>query len=190
MKKLRKSLIAVASFLVALSLVGGSASAEGIDPVSAEHEFVGRLNDLRAAHGLHSLSIDPALTDVARQWAAQMASVNQISHRRDLTSVAPSNWLVLGENVGAGPAVDAVHDALVASPSHLANLVDPRFRQVGVGVVVVDGKMFVAQNFMTADGSSAAAGKACKAKRCKAAKRKAVAKRKAAPKRKAAASRR
>ncbi len=185
MQKLRRSLVAVASFVVALSLVGGSASAEEIDPAIAEHEFVGRLNDLRAAHGLHSLSIDPALTDVARQWAAQMASVNQISHRRDLTSVAPSNWLVLGENVGAGPTVGPIHDALVASPSHFANLVDPRFRQVGVGVVVVDGKMFVAQNFMTVESSPSAAGKACKAKRCKAA-----AKRKAAPKRKAAARRR
>ncbi len=185
MQKLRKSLVAVATFLVAISLVGGSAAADQIDPVSAEHEFVGRLNDVRAAHGLGSVAVDPALTEVARNWAAQMASVNQISHRSDLTSVAPSNWLVLGENVGAGPAVGPIHEALMASPTHYANLVDPRFRQVGVGVVVVDGKIFVAQNFMTAE-APAAAKKVCKARRCKTVKRKAVAKRKAAPKRKAA----
>ncbi len=187
MHKLRKSLLAVATFLVAISLVGGSASAEEVDPIAAEHEFVGRLNDLRAEHGIGPLAIDPALTEIARDWAAQMAGANQISHRRNLTAVAPSNWLVLGENVGAGPAVAPVHDALVASPTHYANLVNPRFRQVGVGVVVVGAKMFVAQNFMTPEDAAPAAAKACKAKRCKAAaKRKAAGKRKAAPKGKAA----
>lgn len=187
MQKLRKTLLAVATFLVAISLVGGSASADEIDPLGAEHEFVGRLNDLRAEHGLNPLAVDPALTEIARDWATQMAGANQISHRRNLTAVAPSNWLVLGENVGAGPAVTPVHDALVASPTHYANLVNPRFRQVGVGVVVVGGKLFVAQNFMTPEEAKPAAAKACKAKRCKAAaKRKAAAKGKAPRKGKAA----
>ncbi len=183
MQKLRKSLVAIATLLVALSLVAESAAAEDIDPVGAEHEFVNRLNDLRAAHGLNTLSVDPALTEVARSWASQMASVNRISHRGALTAVAPPNWLVLGENVGAGPSVGPVHDALVASPSHYANLVDPRFSQVGVGVVVVGGKLFMAQNFMKAEASApAAATKACKkGRRCNAPKRKA-----SAPKRRAA----
>ncbi|MBW3615727.1 MAG: CAP domain-containing protein [Actinobacteria bacterium] len=183
MQKLRKLFVAGAALLVALSLVAEGAAAEGLDPVSAEHEFVGRLNDLRAAHGLNSLSVDPALTDVARNWASRMAAVNQISHRSDLAAVAPANWLVLGENVGAGPAVAPIHDALVASPSHYANLVDPRFRQVGVGVVVVGGKIFVAQNFMTAEAPAAV--KACKGRRCKSVKGKAV-KRKSASKRRSA----
>ncbi len=187
MHKLRKLFVAGATLLVALSLVSESAAAQDLDPVSIEHEFVGRLNDLRAAHGLHSLTVDPALTEIARNWAGRMAAANQISHRSDLVAVAPPNWLVLGENVGAGPAVGPIHDALVASPTHYANLVDPRFRQVGVGVVAVGGKIFMAQNFMTVD-APARFTKVCKGRKCKIVKAKPV-KRKGAPKRRAAGRR-
>jgi hypothetical protein len=42
----------------------------------------------------------------------------------------------------------AIHQALVNSPPHYANLTDPGFRYVGVGVVSSNGTLYVAEEFM------------------------------------------
>jgi hypothetical protein len=42
----------------------------------------------------------------------------------------------LGENVSQGDSVEAAYAALMASPSHRANMLEPAFTQVGIGVVL------------------------------------------------------
>jgi hypothetical protein len=76
-----------------------------------------------------------------------MAAANNIFHS-NLADGAPPEWVRLGENVGRGPSVDAIHNALVASPEHYRNLTDPGFRYVGVGVVNANGTLFVSEVFM------------------------------------------
>jgi hypothetical protein len=143
--------------LVTLSLFAGlaePAAAEGVDTVAAEQEFVGHINFLRASQGLGALSVDPALTQIARDWAGQMAGAGGISHRPNLADVAPSNWLKVGENVGVGPNVAGLHHAFVQSPGHYKNLVDPDFTTVGIGIVMVGDTMYVTENFMKTSGSA------------------------------------
>ncbi len=61
---------------------------------------------------------------------------------------APADWTKAGENVGRGGTVDAVWDAFMASPSHAANVLDPAFTRIGVGVVrTPDGVLYTAHRF-------------------------------------------
>jgi uncharacterized protein YkwD len=60
-----------------------------------------------------------------------------------------TTWKVLGENVAKAKTDRAANRALYASPSHRGNMLDPRFKKVGIGVVVdaKTGEMWVAQLF-------------------------------------------
>lgn len=139
----------------------------GADPLLDEQAFVAKINELRAANGVRPLSTDPTLTNVARQWAYKMALDGHISHRRDLSVGAPRTWMFLGENVGQGLDVHSLHDMFVASPGHFANLVNPRFEAIGVGVVWVGSWMFVAEEFMQGGYQVTKIKKKCHTRRCR-----------------------
>ena len=83
----------------------------------------------------------------ARDWAAGMAAAGKIWHST-LSDGITADWKKLGENVGMGGSVDGLHAAFVASPGHYANLVDPNFGHVGVGIVMSGKTIFVAEMFM------------------------------------------
>jgi hypothetical protein len=117
------------------------------DTATAESQFVTMINQLRASQGLRPLAVDPRLTTVARGWSANMASSNTLAHNPSLSSQAPSDWVKLGENVGYGPDAATIHQAFVNSAHHYANMVDPQFNAVGVGVVVSGGTMWVTEDF-------------------------------------------
>jgi uncharacterized protein YkwD len=120
------------------------------EPLSDEGAFLTKLNELRSTRGLPGLQLNGSLVGMARGWSQQMASAGTISHNPNLGVQAPSNWQRLGENVGAGPDVQQLHDAFVNSPSHYSNMVDGAFREIGIGVVIrSDGTIFVTVNFMT-----------------------------------------
>jgi hypothetical protein len=77
-----------------------------------------------------------------------MAASGGISHNPNLGSDVTGNWQKLGENVGEGPDVDTLFKAFVNSPHHYANLVDPAFSLIGIGVVVAaDGTMYTTHDF-------------------------------------------
>jgi len=143
--KLVKGMLALA---IVLSVLGLASPAQAT--TADEQLFVAKLNDLRASKGLSRLAADARLTDVARAWSAKMAAANVMSHNPALSSQAPTDWVKLGENVGYGPSVSSLHDALVASPKHYANMVDPAFNSVGIGVVMSGSTTWVTQVFMQA----------------------------------------
>jgi hypothetical protein len=142
---------AVCGFTAALVVAGTlavlSPPAGAVNDPGAEGDFVARTNSLRASKGLPGLSVNGTLAAKARNWAEHMAAVGAISHS-NLADGAPSEWHRLGENVGRGPSVDAIHNALVNSPDHYANLTDPGFQSIGVGVVNANGTYYVAEVFM------------------------------------------
>jgi hypothetical protein len=83
-----------------------------------------------------------------------MGAAGRIWHST-LSDGITADWQKLGENVGMGGTVDALHSAFVASPHHYENLVDPDFTYVGVGVVVVNGTIYVSETFMKLQSASA-----------------------------------
>jgi uncharacterized protein YkwD len=119
------------------------------------------VNSARSVAGLHALADNAGLDQVAREQAAGMAARDGIYHNPDLKSDADAagvNWELIGENVGVGPDVDAVHDGFMASPGHHYNIVYPDYNAIGVGVVSgTDGSVFVAHVFAKIAGVAATA---------------------------------
>lgn len=119
--------------------------AAGIAPAQAsseESDFVASHNSNRASNGRRALSAQSDLTSVARRHSARMAAEGSIWHNPNLTREV-SNWQVIGENVGMGPDVDTLMNAFMNSTTHRNNILDPDYNQIGVGVVVSDGTIYV-----------------------------------------------
>jgi hypothetical protein len=151
------ALLALTVGLVAAPVPAGAQT----DPGATEAEFVADINALRASKGLPKLTVHPELVGIARDWAAQMAKVDQISHNPRLAQLVQADWQKLGENVGVGMTEDKLHQAFIDSPAHYKNLVDPDFRYIGVGVVIGrDGAIFTAHQFMQLRPAAAAAAEA------------------------------
>lgn len=110
-------------------------------------QFLEATNALRASLGLAPLGGDSRLVASANGQVDVMIGSGTLAHQ-DLQDELAQGWMIVGENVGYGPNVDAIHQALVASPGHYANLVNDRFSRVGI-VVKADagGRLWVAQVF-------------------------------------------
>jgi uncharacterized protein YkwD len=136
--------IATTFAVVAGALLGaaGPARADGSPP--AEVQFVSLINQLRASRGVAVLVVDPRLVAVARMWAAPM-STPYLHHNPNIAEDGPPGWIILGENVGVGPDVASLQQAFTNSPEHYANMVEPRYNAIGLCVVGVSCRMWVAE---------------------------------------------
>lgn len=131
------------------------------DSLSAENRFVELINASRAAGGLPVLSVHPALISSGRTWANKMLAASSaaggsgclISHNPELRTAVAASWRKLGENVGCGDVdVDVLHQKFMDSPAHKANIMDPEFDSIGIGVVYDStGMMWVTEQFMDLD---------------------------------------
>lgn len=151
-------------FITIITIVGmalvqplGGATADAATRSDHESSFAELMNRERAARGLSRLSVSGDLVDYGRRHSAEMASQDDLHHSSDLRTL--SNWKLLGENVGRGGSVQALHDAFMNSPSHRDNVLRGEFSQVGVGVVVSGSTIWVTVVFRqpektTSTGSS------------------------------------
>jgi hypothetical protein len=147
-RTLSATAVLVTMAVLALGALWSAPAGAVPDPGSAEADFVARINQLRASKGLGTLSIDGELTTQSRIWAATMAGEGRIFHASDLSVGVSADWRKLGENVGVGGDVATLFQAFVDSPSHYANLVDPGFTRIGVGVVVSGDRIYTTHRFM------------------------------------------
>jgi uncharacterized protein YkwD len=118
-----------------------------------EAEFVAAINRERAAAGRPTLAVAGDLTAVARQHSRRMAEQASLHHNPNLATDV-GGWQSVGENVGTGPSVSNVHRAFMGSPGHRGNILDPEWTQVGVGVVVSGGTIWVTEVFRLPSGSA------------------------------------
>lgn len=126
---------------------------------SEEAAFINQVNATRASKGLAPLTLNVELTNLGRQWAGQMrdgvcGAGNFICHASPISAGVTQPWEKLGENVGTGPNVNAVMNAFINSPGHYANIVDPEFTHIGVGVVWDGNRMFTTHRFMKLQGAA------------------------------------
>jgi uncharacterized protein YkwD len=97
---------------------------------------------MRASRGLPALQRDAELDEVAAGHSQEMARLKTFAH------VLPTDGTVgdrlrakgwayrsVGENIGLSEDAASAHEAIASSPAHLANLLDPRHRRLGLGAV-------------------------------------------------------
>ncbi|MEM7141563.1 MAG: CAP domain-containing protein [Actinomycetota bacterium] len=148
----------VAFVVVAALTVIGSLLVQPSDSASAsagdESAFVAALNQVRAANGLPAFTVNGELSGLARGHAQVMADAGEIFHANPISAGFTGEWAKLGENVGVGASVDVLVDAFVASPGHFANIIDPNFTEIGVGVVWRDAAMYTTHRFLQLPGAA------------------------------------
>jgi peptidoglycan hydrolase-like protein with peptidoglycan-binding domain len=136
--------------LVATGLGGAVALAGTAAPASAttsvEQSFASDLNHERTAADRPALTVRSDLEQVARGQAERMASSGTLYHNPNLTAEV-TNWRWVGENVGYGPDEATVHAAFMASPAHRDNILSTDYTELGIGVVVSGGRVWVAEVF-------------------------------------------
>jgi len=105
---------------------------------------------LRSSHGLPALQRDPELDAAAEAHSREMARLRTFAHvlptdgsLGDRLRARGYAYRSIGENIGLSSDVATAHEAIVGSPAHLANLLDPRHRRLGLG----------AAGGLTADGN-------------------------------------
>jgi uncharacterized protein YkwD len=129
----------------------GSAKSRGTMTPATQLQaaLVTQINNFRAARGLPRLRVSAALTTAANGHSAQMARLGFFSHNsanggsfsQRIAQVYRArgfrSWSV-GENlVWGGPAVGAprAFRLWLSSAPHRANLLSPRWREIGLGAV-------------------------------------------------------
>jgi uncharacterized protein YkwD len=117
-------------------------------------ELLRLVNAHRAAHGLAQLTVDPALTEIARSHTARMTAAHDIWHNDPLFTRSSHHTLgisVLGENVAKNFSVAGTHAVLLGSPPHRHNIELPEFRLAGFAVQHgSNGMIFVTEDFGSA----------------------------------------
>jgi uncharacterized protein YkwD len=124
-----------------------------------------QINASRAQYGFAPLVLDGAITNVANAHAWDMLNYGYFSHTgRDGSSVrtrlsrAGVPYSHAGENIceytgiGLNGTLNWCHSAFMSEPypgynNHIANILDPDFRRVGVGIAVSGGKVVVVWDF-------------------------------------------
>lgn len=148
---------------------GVALAAEAEEELSAtagalEEELFRLTNNARERYGLPRVQSDNQLLDVARVRAADQAPAARLSHYDAGGQVAFSRlierigipYALAGENLARvpGPQFTAARragDALMQSPTHRANILEPSFDRLAVGTVVdAEGHFVFAQIFRAA----------------------------------------
>jgi Cysteine-rich secretory protein family len=140
----------LASTFVGLSPAPASASGPNTSSI------LSAVNSSRANAGRRPLSLRSDLSAVAYRWSQHMASTGTLAHNPSLTRQV-THWRWVGENVGYGPDWRSVETAFMNSPGHRSNILDRDYTQIGIGVVVKNGRVWVTQVFRSPSGSVTAA---------------------------------
>jgi uncharacterized protein YkwD len=109
------------------------------------------INRVRAENGETPLALDGQLEQVAQEHTQEMITADYFEHvspsgvtpvQRDQTSgyiPGPDVGYVIGENLAWGTlnlaTPQSIVDAWIASPAHLANILEGQYRDTGIGVL-------------------------------------------------------
>lgn len=121
--------------------------------VASDEDLATRIAALRALAGVGELRDNRVLREAAAEHAARICREGAVRHEVD--GANPEVRLrrrgivarVVGEVAARARDEDAAFDALLASPSHRAAIVDRRFTDVGVGVARVGRNLCVVADF-------------------------------------------
>lgn len=141
----------VAGLLVAMLLAFTPSPAAGAADTGTEAAFVTLVNRERTARGLAPLVVSAELSAVARDHSVRMADGRRLHHNPDLAG-SVRDWHKLGENVGRGARATSISSAFMRSTAHRNNVLAPEWREVGIGVEVRDGVVWVTQVYRAPRG--------------------------------------
>ena len=107
-----------------------------------EAEMLQLINKERQQHGLKPLQADPEMLQVARAHSQDMFARGYFAHDNpdgkdpfDRMKAANVRFNAAGENLALAQTVEIAHVNLMNSPGHRANILNPSFGRVGIGIL-------------------------------------------------------
>ena len=143
--------------LVAYLLLAASLSlfAAGPSSLTAQQQQLYQLvNAERARAGLPQLQWDSHLADAARLHTLKMAKTGELSHQFPgepnlgaRAGDAGAHFNSVAENVAYAGDVPALHNNLMHSPHHRANILSPDSNAIGIALVSRGSELYVTEDF-------------------------------------------
>lgn len=120
-----------------------------------EQELLALVNEERKRAGVGPLQVDDELREVARAHSRDMWVRGYFAHQdpdgrdaADRVRAARIRYGLVGENIALAPTLPMVHEGLMNSPDHRANILDARYKRLGIGIVLGGSNgLMVTQNF-------------------------------------------
>jgi uncharacterized protein YkwD len=107
-----------------------------------EMKMLRLVNEERTKRGLKPLQWDPQILPVARSHSQDMFVRGYFSHYTpegkdpfDRMKAAGIKYYSAGENLALGPTLSICHEGLMNSPGHRANILNPTYGRVGIGIL-------------------------------------------------------
>jgi uncharacterized protein YkwD len=142
------------------AVAAAGTSSAPIATAQLEQDLLAAHNAARAAANVPPMQMDPKLVTIARARAQDMATRSYFSHTSpggdtafSLLGQAAYAYTIAAENIARNNYPDAQSvgvsmDGFLNSPSHKENIVDARFKNVGIGVATAaDGMKYIAVIF-------------------------------------------
>jgi uncharacterized protein YkwD len=111
------------------------------DPAD-ETMMLALLNHERTSRGIKPLVMNQASRSLARSYSAEMFADGYFSHIDpagqnpfDRMKAAGITYTAAGENLALAPTLDLAEQGLMKSPGHRANILNPAFHSVGIGII-------------------------------------------------------
>jgi uncharacterized protein YkwD len=140
------------NFLLLATSLGGSAS--DADLRQAEQQIFRLANQARQDTGVEPLQWDEQAAEAARAHAKIMAEKHALSHQfsgepplRDRLGTIGLRFDSAAENVADAESPEEAHQALMNSPPHRQNLLNPKYNTLGIGVAGSGDQLYVVEDF-------------------------------------------
>jgi len=123
--------------------------------LQTEQQLLALANQARQQAGAPPLTLDSGLSQAARTHAQAMLEARQLSHQFEGEPSLPHRLAATtslqldqeAENVALDYSAEGGHEHLMLSPPHRANLLNPAYNVVGLGVVRSGDRLYIVQDF-------------------------------------------
>jgi uncharacterized protein YkwD/Mg-chelatase subunit ChlD len=122
--------------------------AVNLAPLTFDQAVIELTNAERVAQGLLPLKNEPLLAQAALAHSQAMSTQNFFDHKNPVTGTSPDQrvsatgyaFITTGENIALGQTTpEEVMESWMNSPGHRANILDPDYREIGLGYVAGAG---------------------------------------------------
>src|SRR5258708_8573702 len=143
-----------ASLLIALILALESPAQAPVTPDNPEQQVFQQLLEARQKAGVPAVQWDDHLAEAARFHAKAMADHQELSHQLNnepylLLRIAATGarFTVAAENIASVGFAQDAHLGWMLSPGHLANILNPVYTHIGIGIVKRGNQLYIAEDF-------------------------------------------
>lgn len=118
-----------------------SAQTNSTSPTSQEQQMLNLVNQARSQNNAPPLQMDMQVTNVARIKAQDMIDNKYFSHYSpkygspfDMLKSFGINYVQAAENIAGNQTVQNAFNALMNSPGHRKNILNPDYTHIGIGI--------------------------------------------------------